>query len=364
MLPETLPVNRRISQSPTATQSPERRWRGMLNITMDSSTYALPPNDPMKQCALACLCLFIACCGSPAIGIAGRQTEQPESRAVATADQSGQSACEDAIKRRAHIVSELRSLTLPPWAGEYSVSRGSLYMAVAPTAGLVIEQGRNHSAHRSCAHGSIIERDPNRIEVTFDGPTDDMYYYYFGRREPVVSAHIVFVHIHTWIFAVPLNRAVDFCNHINANDGDLIMSLRSSFLSRQCGDTVMGVDQIATVAEQLPFEFRKYVMDQPVAGHVVELIEPNAPFGVYIDGVARYKTTVSVDIGTNDGLTAGMTLYLHGVRGYGAGEIVDCEPARSHVAFVHTERVNAPPGSLTTGASVSTIAPNMRARRK
>lgn len=251
-------------------------------------------------------------------------------------------------ERRERIRAELRDATeqgraLPPWAGEFSTSRGYLTIAVAPGAGMTVSTSIDVVGTDRWNHGSIAGATDDLVDVAFKLPVSA------PRTE--MSSRFHFVRWARYQYLIPEPSMIEFCDLVNHGTPERARGRSYSFPFRESTDP----RRAGAVGEQLPRvpeEFRKYFLARHIEGRIVDVERPRA-CGTYRGGVTKLETLVTVDLGRAAGLWPGMSLRREIGRGAAEGRIVEVADESCRVAFEHDTSSSKTVEALVVGALVT-----------
>jgi hypothetical protein len=260
----------------------------------------------------------------------------PEAQAAAERAKLGalvEAQREPAIERRARIREELKQAELPRWAGEFTNSRGKVTFCVAPRAGMTVCSSMHVVGSDRWNHGSIVASGERWIDVELLLPHEAVTRAEDGGRVPCTSKRF---HLVTWRdrdFLVPERELLPLCNVFNSRtDATYLEVSLDKFASRSNGRAI-DVDSPAYHAPpELPAEFRKYVLDHVVRGHITALDAP-VQNGTYGGSEPRLEITVTADVGLKDGLQLGMWLFRKGSSPFAHGSITEIGEATCRAVF-------------------------------
>lgn len=253
--------------------------------------------------------------------------------------------------RRDRIRAELKDALdgkteLPRWAGEFSTSRGSFTVALAPKAGMTACRSIDVVGTDRWNHGEVVSSNDRSVEVKFALPIDALGSP-LGPRFHVVSWE-------RFDFLVSEQRLVEYCDSFNHEAGMFLRArLFARFAYRDAGGPREPRADDHERLPAVPAEFSEYFLDRAVTGHVTAVDAPRR-CGEYSGGVPKFETVVTVDVGREQKLLPGMSLELPELKGFGEGEIFDSLERSCRVAFRHSQSDRTAANPITVGALVST----------
>ncbi|HVO82148.1 MAG TPA: hypothetical protein VMT28_15540 [Terriglobales bacterium] len=198
-------------------------------------------------------------------------------------------------KQTKKIRQELRDLKDHDWAGEYYFGDGlgvNVSLALAPKGGFTFSW-----------HGCLGLYDLNYGGVAFTNGTVKLLFKYPNKQEGFqgLAPELLPVRWGERHYLIAADHIVDFANAINAGSepSSLFGGRSASFLLRR-GDEKKPVSG----QPNLPSEFLTYILAEPIKAKISFVEQTRLEH-------ARRITNVRLDVGSIDGLKAGMELYVH-----------------------------------------------------
>ncbi|MFA6243579.1 MAG: hypothetical protein WC655_21740 [Candidatus Hydrogenedentales bacterium] len=220
---------------------------------------------------------------------------------------------------RAMVEQEIKKLGAHPWAGYYTDSVVNLW--IAPGAGFAYE-----------VHGCMGIYDRNYGKVSVSGgklqfqsvlPIENM----FGAT---VAPGLIPVVWGSRAYLITSDDMIDFCNSVNRG-----------FEPREgsCGCYLLRHADANLPANEMPAvpdEYKRYLLKTPIQAKVISVGETE-PFREY--GMRNYRTRLVVDVGSKQGLLAGMELApIQPDNAYGDLTVLSVKDGQAEAEFVGYSR--------------------------
>lgn len=305
----------------------------IIDIDEYRCRFVVGDRDPETEGPIA---LAVGSAVTSCVEMPGRRsaTAKPDALRVEL-DRRAKAEAPAAVERLARIDAELQQAGLPRWAGRFSLGRGYATFSAAPAAGFVACTSYDVAGTDRWNHGRIVASGERWFDVELTLPHDALTHgsNVLDRRVPLTAKRF---HLVTWRdqeFLVPEHRMIEACNAYNAlsirtigSDGMLTVPYRENARPPDADSREVHAPP------DVPEEYRKYLLDHVVSGHVTELGKVTE-----LDEPAyrrpRSETIVTVDLGSRDQLLPGMVLYFFDRNAYGGGEILEVTDQTCRVAF-------------------------------
>jgi hypothetical protein len=189
---------------------------------------------------------------------------------------------------------ELKKLKDHDWAGEYYYGDGmgvNVSLALAPESGFVFRWD-----------GCVGLYDLNYGEVAFANRTIKLVFTYPNDRKGLqgIAPELLPVLWGERHYLIPADNIVQFTNAINAGTepGSLFGGRSSYFLLR------LGDEKKKTEGQpSLPDEYLSYILKEPIRAKISSVVETRVQH-------SRRITSITLDVGSADGLRRGMELRI------------------------------------------------------
>jgi hypothetical protein len=248
------------------------------------------------------------------------------------------------IERRKNLFeAEMATGAVPDWAGEYSngieFGRNSR-IKLAPHAGFTHSRGSACGRTYDANFGAVVVRG-NRLSLRYELPNDEAHF--GGSREFVI------VRWGQRIYLLPEEELGPFVNAVNSGKEPHKHCIPSCapFLVRRGDD-----EKPVSGTPDLPAEYRRRLLDRPITGRVVRVLDDESEFDLE-RGYGWRTIRVEIDLGSDDGVWEGMELYASANPDVGGGFKVEQTQARSSVA-INREVTGPEAHALEPGFCLST----------
>jgi hypothetical protein len=248
------------------------------------------------------------------------------------------------LERRTDLFeAEMATGVVPDWAGEYSsgIELGrNIRIRVAPQAGFTF-------AWRGCLgvydvnFGPVVVRG-NHLSLRYELPHDGA-----GLGVP---RDFVIVRWGQRVYLLPEDELGAFVNAVNSGKEPHRHCIPSCepFLVRSGDD-----EKPVSGTPDLPVEYRRRLLDRPITGRVVRVLDDETEFDLE-QGYGWRTIRVEIDLGSDDGMWEGMKLYASANPDVGGGFEVVQTQERSSVA-INREVVGPGAPPLEPGFCISTL---------
>jgi hypothetical protein len=225
-------------------------------------------------------------------GVGGKELRAHAQDSSRQDSEASVAASEDQLRT---IRRELRSLKNHDWAGEYYYGDGlgvNVSLALAPESGFVFRWD-----------GCLGMYDLNYGAVAFTNGTVRLLFRYPNVRKGFqgIAPELLPVRWGERHYLIPMDGIVDFTNEINAGtEPSSLFGGRSGRFPLRRGDDKKKVSG----QPNLPNEYLSYLLAKPIKAKITSIGE------THVDECCRF-TSVTLDVGSADGLKKGMELHVH-----------------------------------------------------
>jgi hypothetical protein len=216
-------------------------------------------------------------------------------KAEVSAAQQGSKATVAASEAQLKTIrGELKKLSNHEWAGEYYYGDGlgvNVSLALAPESGFVFRWD-----------GCLGMYDLNYGQVAFTNGTVKLLFRYANDRKGFqgIAPELLPVHWGARHYLIPADSIVEFTNAINAGiEPNSSLGGRSESFLLQRGDEKKKING----QPNLPQQYLSYILKDPIEAKISSVNQTSVQ-------QSRRITSITLDVGSADGLKKGMELYV------------------------------------------------------